>query len=126
MNDVAGSERSAANLAADSSGTDRHPTNGVRKGERRGGRQVGTPNKATAEVREIAAAWGPAAISKAAELAGLVKNEAGEIVGQAESEQARIAALGIILDRAYGRPPQAISADVRKTLTHEELLDALN
>ena len=76
---------------------------GATPGERRGGRSRGTPNKATADVRDLARTHGPAAIKRAARLAGLV--DGGD--GMAESEQAQIAALGIILDRAYGRPSQA-------------------
>lgn len=90
----------AAKVAA----TSGHPSNGVRKGERRGGRQAGTPNKATVDVRELAKLHGPAAIRRAAELAGLVNNGKSK----AESEQAQLTAIGIILDRAYGKAPQAI------------------
>lgn len=96
-----------------------------RGGSRQGaGRPVGALNKATSEVRELAAAWGPEAIQQAATLAGLVRDKAGIVVGQAESEQARIAALSIILDRAYGRPSQVISATVH-ALSHEEILALL-
>jgi hypothetical protein len=82
----------------------------VRGGARPGaGRPPGIPNKVNAEVREIAREWGAAAIKQAAALAGLVMNESGEPIGKAESEQARIAALNIVLDRAYGKAPQAIT-----------------
>lgn len=89
------------------------------KGQKTGGRQKGTPNKATADVRSLAQMHGPAAIERAARLAGLV--DAGD--GMAESEQAQIAALSIILDRAYGKPTQPISGDVDNPLTivHEIL-----
>ena len=76
------------------------------------GRHPGVSNKACAEVREIARQWGPEAIRKAAELAGLVIDDSGKPTGQAESEQARIAALNIVLDRAYGRPGQSITANL--------------
>ena len=64
-------------------------------------------NATTACVREIALAHGSAAIEKAARLAGLVVDEDGKPIGMAASEQGQIAALGIILDRAYGKPSQA-------------------
>lgn len=67
-----------------------------------GGRVKGTPNKATAEIKDIARQYGPAALKEAAKLAGLVDNGSGK----AESEQARLSALNIILDRAYGKAAQ--------------------
>ena len=41
----------AAKVAGNSSG---HPANGVHPGERRGGREKGTPNRATSEIRVAA------------------------------------------------------------------------
>lgn len=85
---------------------------GSKPGERRGGRQAGTPNKATLEIKDIARAYGPAALELAATLAGLVN----EGKGKAESEQARIAALNIVLDRGYGKAPQTIAGDPESPL----------
>lgn len=65
---------------------------GSKPGERRGGRKAGTPNHATAEVKALAQKHGPDAI---AELARLGAN--------ALSESARVSAIGILLDRAYGK-----------------------
>src|SRR5277367_6929162 len=65
---------------------------GSKPGERRGGRQKGTPNKTTAEIRELAQAHGPDAIAEAARL-----------MKSAQSEATRIAAIGLILDRGYGK-----------------------
>lgn len=79
---------------------------GSRPGERRGGRKPGVPNKATREIKEVAQQYGPAALKKLAELAGLVKG-----TNAAESEQARVSAVREILDRAYGKAPQAIIGD---------------
>ena len=73
-----------------------------------GGRKKGTPNKATKEVRALAQEYGEAAI---AELARLMT--------QAESEAARVAAAREILDRAYGKSPQAIVGDPNAPLRHE-------
>lgn len=71
------------------------------------GRPKGATNKATREVRDIARAYGPDAIKRAAELAGLILDEETKMPrGKAESEQAQISALGIILDRAYGKAAQ--------------------
>lgn len=70
---------------------------GSSPGERRGGRKPGSRNKATAEIKELAMAFAPAAIA-----------EAGRLSKSAESETARLAAINIILDRAYGKPKQAM------------------
>lgn len=80
-------------------------------GKREGaGRKRGVPNKASGDVKAIAQQWGLAAIEKAAELAGLKENADG-VVKPAESEQVRLAAAALILDRAYGKSPQAIVGD---------------
>lgn len=70
---------------------------GSQPGERRGGRKKGVPNKATADVKALAQEHGPSAIK---ELARLASN--------AESEAARVAAIKELLDRAYGKSPQAV------------------
>ena len=74
---------------------------GSKPGERRGGRKAGVPNKATGEIKEIARRWGPDAIKALAGIAGLDPDGT-----PAQSEQARIAALAILLDRGYGKAPQ--------------------
>ena len=63
-----------------------------------GGRKKGTPNKATADVKAAAQMHGPAMIAELARLAT-----------QAESEAARVSAIGMLLDRGYGKSPQAIT-----------------
>lgn len=73
------------------------------------GRPAGSVNRTTAEIRELASAWGPQAIAKAASLAGLVLDEAGRPIGEAASESVQLAALGLLLDRAYGKSPIAMS-----------------
>lgn len=65
-------------------------------------------------MKEIASVYGPAAIERAAKLAGLVL-EGDTPVGMALSEQAQISALNIILERAYGKAPQGIVAQVGVT-----------
>lgn len=73
---------------------------GSKPGERRGGRTKGTPNKATIEVKELAREYAPQVLREMARLAT-----------QAESESARVAAGNAILDRAYGKPSQAITGE---------------
>ena len=73
---------------------------GSSPGERRGGRQKGTPNRATAELREYAGQFTNEAVD------ALVK-----IMRKGRTEQARVAAANAILDRAVGKPPQALTGD---------------
>lgn len=67
------------------------------KGRKTGGRSAGTPNKATAEIKQLAQVHGPRMVEELARLAV-----------RAESEAARVSAIRELLDRAYGRPPQSI------------------
>jgi hypothetical protein len=71
---------------------------GSRPGERRGGRQPGVPNKATASVRALAQEHTPEAIEKLVHL-----------MRHAETEAAKVAAIRELLDRAHGRPTQPIA-----------------
>jgi hypothetical protein len=68
-----------------------------------GGRIAGTPNRSTAEIKTVAQEYGPAAVKRLAELAGLVAG-----IRPAESEQAQVAASKEILDRGFGRCRQPI------------------
>lgn len=68
-------------------------------GHKTGGRQKGTPNKATARVRELAREHGPAAVRVLAELM------------QCANEGTRLSAACAILDRAYGRPSVCTETD---------------
>ena len=70
-----------------------------------GGRKPGQRNRATADIRDLAQQFGPAAIRQLAKLGGLLS--AGK--GAAESEQARAMACNSILDRGYGKPGQAVT-----------------
>ena len=60
-----------------------------------GGRQKGTPNKNTADLKALAAKHGPAAIKAIRVLADT-----------GDTEQVRMAAWRELLDRGYGRPAQ--------------------
>jgi hypothetical protein len=76
---------------------------GSAPGERRGGRQKGTPNKTTAEIKGLAQSFCPAAIQRLAELSGLIPGKR-----PAENEQTQVVAMKELLDRGYGRAAQAI------------------
>lgn len=70
---------------------------GSKPGERRGGRQKGVPNKANQDIRAAAQEY------TADALATLVK-----VALNGESEAARVSAAVHILDRAHGKPAQAV------------------
>lgn len=88
-------------------------------GNKTGGRQKGTPNKATAEVRALASEYGPDAFRQLAELAGLARDDAGKRIPGASSETARISAIGMLLDRGFGKalPGRVIEIDLPDTGT---------
>jgi hypothetical protein len=69
-------------------------------GERYGGRQKGTPNKATAELKAYAGQFTVEAID------ALLR-----IMRKGKTEQARVAAANAVLDRAVGKPAQAVTGD---------------
>ena len=60
-----------------------------------GGRPKGSVNKLTADIRELAKQYAPAALKELARLAV-----------EAESESARVSACNSVIDRAYGRAMQ--------------------
>ena len=63
-----------------------------------GGRQKGTPNKATAEVRELAREYTEDALKTLVQI----------MTGKKESAAARVAAANAILDRGHGKPAQSM------------------
>ena len=69
------------------------------KGRKTGGRQPGSLNKATAEIKDLARNYTEAALKELARLSI-----------EAESEQARVAAIKELFDRAYGKAPQSVEA----------------
>lgn len=77
-----------------------------------GGRQKGSANKVTADVKEAAAFYTSDAIATLATIMGDV----------GEAAPARVAAARELLDRAHGKPKQAldIDAEVRATVTKIE------
>ncbi len=66
------------------------------KGRKTGGRQPGSLNKITADIRELAGQHGPAVIAELARLAT-----------EADSEQVRVSAGRELLDRGFGKPAQS-------------------
>ena len=86
------------------------------EGNKSGGRQKGTPNKATAEVRDLALDYGPEAVK-----------ELGRLAQEAKSETARISACNSILERAYGRPStgRPIVIDLPDTSTADGITQAI-
>jgi len=74
---------------------------GSKPGERRGGRQKGTPNKATADIKEAASEYSGEALSVLVTVARDTGSPAA----------ARVAAANAILDRAHGKPKQAVDVD---------------
>lgn len=68
-------------------------------GQKTGGRQRGTPNKATADIKEAAQQYSASALQTLVDIAT-----------NGESEAARVAAANAILDRAHGKPKQSVEA----------------
>lgn len=77
-----------------------NPNRGSKPGERRGGRQKGVPNKATASLKDLARKYTDQALETLA-----------EIMLSGESDAARVAASNSILDRGYGKPSQVLAGD---------------
>jgi hypothetical protein len=73
------------------------PKVGVNRGNAGKGRPKGVRNKATADVKALAGQYSEVAIKELARLAT-----------SAESEAARVSAIKELLDRAHGRPTQAV------------------
>jgi len=78
----------------------------------RSGNPGGRP-KAEGEVRELAQKHGPDAIKRLAQLMN------------SRNERVAVAACGVILDRAYGRAPQAVQLDGDLAFRGSGLLAAL-
>lgn len=95
----------------------------ARGGSRPGaGRKPGKPNKLTAEVKSLAAQYGPQAIDALVEIA----------TGKGQPAAARVSAANALLDRGFGRPVQAMEltgkdgGPVQQTqVTPEQLAEAV-
>lgn len=75
-----------------------NPNRGSKPGERRGGRTKGTPNRATASIRDIARQYTDEAIEALVTVMRDVDAPSAAVIGAANS----------ILDRAYGKPSQMV------------------
>ena len=86
------------------------------EGFKTGGRQKGSVNKVTAEVRALVQEHGPTAIAELARLAT-----------GAASDAARVSACNTILDRAYGKalPGRQIEIDLPDTSTVQGVTQAV-
>jgi hypothetical protein len=75
---------------------------GSAPGERRGGRDKGTPNskKKIPDIKSAASMFGKEALERVVKLMKTARNE-----------QVKLAAAKEIMDRAYGKPAQAIVGD---------------
>jgi hypothetical protein len=73
---------------------------GSKPGERRGGRQKGTPNKATADVKAVAQEYTAEAVR------ALV-----EIMRMSDSDAAKVSAIKELLDRGHGKARQSVDVD---------------
>jgi hypothetical protein len=78
-----------------------------------GGSRKGRPNKATAEIRDLAQQYTKEALTKLA-----------EIMRNGASEQAQVAAANSLLDRGHGKPSQTVSATHRFETDPEAMTDA--
>jgi hypothetical protein len=78
---------------------------------RKPGRPKGALNKATAAVKEVAGEYGPEAISTLAEIMRSPEHPAA----------ARVSAANGLLDRAYGKPTQALEVDAKVAATINEI-----
>jgi hypothetical protein len=69
-------------------------------GQKTGGRTKGTPNKATADVKQAAQAFTTEAVEALA-----------KIMRDSDSDAAKVAAIKEILDRGHGKARQAVDVD---------------
>lgn len=73
---------------------------GSKPGERRGGRKKGTPNKATASIKELARQYTTEALEA---LVGVLRDS--------ETDAAKVSAAKEILDRGYGKATTVVAGD---------------
>jgi hypothetical protein len=73
---------------------------GSAPGERRGGRQKGTPNRITADIKALAQEYG----------ADAIKTIVG-IMNTSENDTARLSAAKELIDRGYGKASQAVEVN---------------
>lgn len=84
------------------------------KGLKTGGREKGTPNKATASLKEAAQVYTEGALMV---LVNVMQDET-------QPAAARISAATAILDRGHGKPTQAVEVDA--SMKHEQWLELMS
>lgn len=72
------------------------------KGLKTGGRQAGTPNRTSSDLRDLAKAYTADALG-----------ELHRIMTASPSDQARVAAAKELLDRGHGKPTQAVDVEAK-------------
>ena len=78
------------------------------KGTKTGGRVAGTPNKATASIKEVAQQYTEDALKTLVAVMG----------DETAPHAARVAAANSLLDRGHGKPRQELDVDHKGELTH--------
>jgi hypothetical protein len=78
-----------------------------------GGRQAGTPNKATCEVRALAQEYTEAAVLVLAEV----------MTSKDATPAARVSAASALLDRGHGKPSQALTGAADRDLIPDRAAD---
>lgn len=86
---------------------------GSKPGERRGGRQKGTPNKATASIKDAAREYTDQALLTLAEV----------MQDEEQPAAARVSAANAILDRGYGKATTMIGGDDDSPLKVTHLIE---
>ncbi len=81
-------------------------------GRKTGGRQKGTPNKATADIKALAMQHAEDAMKELARLAT-----------GAESEAARVAAIKELFDRGFGKAKQSLEVDGEVSVTMPTVIE---
>lgn len=76
------------------------PKIGVNRGNAGKGRPKGSPNKATAELKDLAKAYTTQALETLA-----------QVMFASESDAARVSAANALLDRGYGKPTNVVGGD---------------
>lgn len=80
-------------------------------GNRGKGRVKGVPNKATAEIKDLARSYTAEAIEVLA-----------TVMRTSTSDAAKVAAVNAMLDRGYGKPSQALTGEDGKALFPDEVI----
>lgn len=75
------------------------------------GRPAGTPNKTTADIKALAQSYGPAAIARLAELAGLAVDKDGKKLPGATNQGVQHSCMKELMDRGFGKATQFLASD---------------